>query len=787
MNRLYKYFIFLFAFLVVVNFSFAQTDALKIVGIELNRDSCLLNIDIKLNISSGKYVDIEKLKKLEIYEEENGVRTPLQIAHILDLKQKTNNEQKQGGGSVSKKKKKLPPMVIYFSLDHSGSFDCESFEKAKKYIRDFCNKLPDSTIYFNTFDNQTHPSQLLTKSNFESIVGVLKSHGECNEGQNYLKYNTDLDNCVIQKLNELEKTPAKENTKRILVILTDGRNDLGDRPTNGTNEKYENSKSNVYDNLKTYKDISIYSIGLGNSIDEDFMKKLPDLTPDPNDGYSNSLTPEQLERVFDEIIVNLSADFSILCRPSNTVFEGIERLVALRLLDADQKLKLDDKFTYREGSAVSTIRCGKREETKTWLVFLIGIIFLIILFLLSLLIYPLIQNRMFNSRHVSVYKPLNRVQEDCFYCGTELSDGEKIVTKCEHRVHLDCWKANKHKCTNYPGQCKDGVQSRLTVHDFKNKTEESISIYWLLYGAVGGLLAWLLYTSLGNNFVWIKVVKSIYASVQGIQDISSFNSSQNDDVTVYYDLNIMGACMGLFLTLLFSIVEHKRKWTMPDYLKLAAKSIFGIVLGLLASTLGNYIFMLTDIPFISPLITWSIFGTLLGISLSLGSSILLRNGLLGGLLGAIIAFVVYYIVGQFGVIYKLLSWMMLGLIMGYIISKVVSMLENFCFIIESGPGKQIGQKLPIYKWLKIGMEIFMGGNPANHVTLHWEENIPDKLAILSYDSTKQETYIKITEGNDKISINGRLPELNKKYKLFDGDLLTIGQTKLRYSESRTTS
>ena len=32
------------------------------------------------------------------------------------------------------------------------------------------------------------------------------------------------------------------------------------------------------------------------------------------------------------------------------------------------------------------------------------------------------------------------------------------------------------------------------------------------------------------------------------------------------------------------------------------------------------------------------------------------------------------------------------------------------------------------------------------------ESILDKLAILSYDSTKQETYITITEGNDKISI-----------------------------------
>lgn len=685
---------------------------------------------------------------------------------------------------------------ILFVLDWSGSMrDEDRLVKAKRAI-------------FNTIQSVTLPegSQFYLTAFHDTIfqnVEVDKSNIQANLDRYFVPpprkgRGTDLYRATIEKTKEMKNFPGK----KIIILLSDGENDLQLNSYYRDNNITPPTPEDVYETIRTQdviSDLIFYPIGLGSGADTSFLKVIPELTRNKTDRYIYSDNPDNLVTIFIDIVAPFSVTYLVKLTPSRKVYKGENRRLRLFWEAKGLPSAMLHEYDYAGGSFIEPISLANNKTSSTplsWAIyFLLGIG--IIGGLLATLMYlvPFLKKREFKKKHVVPYVPeKNKIRRDPI-TQDAFDEGDLVVVKCKQMTSLATWDALGH-CPNYPNcmefadPCNGSGGEDMQGSFFSQQGIFRI-LNWLWFGAVGGFGAWTLYAIVQiSNFTWLDDVIGGWFAKDNVT--AKFMELQGGEfllknIPELVDQTLIGLFLGVCMVIAIAIVEERgqaRKFSVKRILVRGFIGIFGSFAIFLAGYMFQYLVL--DNPFFSGIIIWLFFGIVFGAILSINSSVELKRGIIGGVISSVVAYLFYF--GIFwitpnDILAKLLSFMTLGAVMGGLIVAVLSNLEDFELIYLS-PKEYTGMVKPISKWLKKGMEIYIGRSSKCYVFVKWEDEVvEDRHAKLIYEGG----HVHIIPLSETM-LNGVIVPENQKTVLQNADVIQLGRnsiSRMQYKEKRS--
>jgi len=109
---------------------------------------------------------------------------------------------------------------------------------------------------------------------------------------------TNIGDAISQAVKELKSVRANTSAKKAIVLLTDGVASRPLNPKDETDENYPNLYASNFAGIARDNNMSIYTIGLGNSINEDFLRENIASTPNY---YYKAITSSELSSIYNQI------------------------------------------------------------------------------------------------------------------------------------------------------------------------------------------------------------------------------------------------------------------------------------------------------------------------------------------------------------------------------------------------------------------------------------------------------------------------------------------------------
>lgn len=677
-------------------------------------------------------------------------------------------------------------VTLLFLLDYSGSMKKdERLERSKQTIKQVVEKirlLPGSSFNLSVFNDVITPTVELRKSNVDKELAKFPEP----------QLDTDLYRAIIEKISEMTK---RKSGKKVLILLSDGTDDTGRNPYYNQQGNKRFSPEDVIKRIKIADlthDILIMTYGIGDGVDANFLRQLPDVTEATDD---NAFFTDNIDDITNDLMKKLSvysSDFLFKLKPLCNEYRGEKRKFAAYWTKADGNNLYDDQ-NYQFGSSIEPIFLGKRRsQFESWFLFLaLGIFIVFGLLFLLIYILPKLRRREFLRKHVQKFVPEpNRIKRDPITQDI-FQEGDRVVNKCRQLTSLETWDALGH-CPNFPNcmEFQDACNGRggedIEVSFFSQRGKTKV-LNWLWFGALGGLIGWIFYTGLFEITDLAGLVRRATDMFPSLDpEISSTKGSGAlaINASTFVSQAFQGGLLGTALIATLTFAEELSQTRKISYLRISLRIFLAIIFSFAIFTAGFYLqYNILNSVFLSGLINWTVYGLILGTILSLASSIELKKGLIGGVVSCIISYLIYFGIGQIisnDLLAKLISFIMLGGILGALIVTVLSSLENFELIYLS-PQEYSGMVKPISKWLKSGMEVYMGTSAKCYIFIKWtDDSVQDKHAMLVYDENR----VHIIALYETL-VNGEIIPENQKIMLYNNDIIQLGShsiSKMQYKE-----
>ena len=641
---------------------------------------------------------------------------------------------------------------------------------------------PKAYIYLRTIgDVMSEPIQITTANVRAEVESLRNISSNGNELYDRIRQN-------VQYVNSMD------TEKKVLVLITSGVN----QTVSGASEPNELSGESGFVLRvlqKTNQSFLLFPIGVGSgaSANTAFFRSMVNATDSRLDTFSiNRYLPAMSAGLRTK--VDLAYNNVMQLYTARPVFRGEKRQIVVRWTKTGQTSQ----------SAVFSLGGLRPDErllpkTNWWsgllTPFIVGIGMVIGFYLIFKEAVPFVSNRAFKKQFVIPYKTgEGLVKKRDSYTGDYIKDGELIVTKCRSTCTLATWQyvGNKcpeyPRCLSYPDPC-DGAGAPVGNDDFFAGKGIFRRLNWLWFGMLGGFIAWLLLTLFDLvDFNWYRdLLASLLAGLSAQQDVA--NEALLTRINAWAHDTLFGVALGAGVTFTLAWVEERFQPRKPSWRRIIARTIIGIIISFAVFFGGFYLqtIGLADSPairFLLSLVVWLLFGLSMGFVLSLESSISLGRAMLSGVLASVISFLAYLGMAELGggfALADLLGFIVLGSILGFTIVSVVATLEDF--ELEYLQPEVFRSTNPISKWLKAGIDIFVGKEPGSYVYVKWED--PD-IAPRHARLTLNQGSVYIQPYAD-VLVNGRLIPLRELTPLRNGDLIKFGRnsvTIMRFIEKR---
>ncbi len=307
--------------------------------------------------------------------------------------------------------------------------------------------------------------------------------------------------------------------------------------------------------------------------------------------------------------------------------------------------------------------------------------------------------RSFKKQYVFPYSQVKKAGERKLnpVTGHPLIPSDLVVHKCQREIcdiPLRIWERRNYRCYHCPTDC-DGSLNIWTRKFFTQKGGAK-KLNWLWFGAAGGALAWIIY---------------------GLIQYFAINTlpSWTEEV-------LWGSSLGLGFAFMLSWVEELGQSREFSFLRLLLRTLMGATLGAVVffgfSQLGNNILISIS--------TWLFFCTLLGLVLSINSSIPWKRGLFSGFVAGIASALVYFLIPKLvanpeAEFVKMIALLVAGTLLGYFIIKIVKQLDKIELQVVS-PSYRSGMVYSLDNFLKAGTNIIIG-KAMKHCTVRvkWDD------------------------------------------------------------------
>ena len=435
---------------------------------------------------------------------------------------------------------------------------------------------------------------------------------------------------------------------------------------------------------------------------------------------------------------------------------------------------------------------------STPLVILKGCIITVLSLLAAWLIFqfvvPFVRYRYFLKKNVVTYSGDNmsvnnhKVGSSCYYCKAPFEKGEKIVVKCSHTMHKDCWDENEYHCPEHGSKCKDGSH----YYNFKNLLDPSNAPFylkWILISILAAGCAWVVFTAHLHSIVGEMFEDLIFAFTEvpeGSKEAALAIQEYDDPMG---QAPAFGLTLGFFLTLGLSwltmhVTDIKRQW-----MQIVVRSVLsGIACCIVFFSIAVIGFAVEwEIAYLVDWIPWSVSAFILVIASTWGTPVKIKPFvwwvcLVLGVCAMLLWAIQFRGVNSDYRIFQLIIFMIYSLTLSLCIAYEAPRSDHY-FLRMSGGIKPID--VAIFKWFKNNPDytLTIGRSVDCSLQLSWD--IRNDIAPLQAEIKKKGSACILIPFEDGVMMNEKNISPGKKVTLYNGLKFNIGDTEFTYIEKDT--
>ena len=772
-----------------LNDTFIQ-DSIYVVQMNKSDNAEYMYLYFKILDSQGKKVFIDKINcgNFSLFEKGNNGpdMTPI-VDSVIDIR-----ERKVISDQIS----------MLFLVDRSGSISQNVLDEQYNQIYNLLNLLPNTKMYLSFMDSALTKSFPITKSTIKEYGGEF----EVREGTDAYIHKAilakieELANVTADHYPEVEHNPAlQDSSQKLLFVFTDGKvkNENGHYIDDFFERKGEFIDLAKKQDNNEFPFIPIHCVYIGDPDGvrdiQNEMEALCAVCPsrDALKGkFHTILDVNQLQEVLVGAIDSIAADYKLVLKnPTGKIYDGSEQNLTIILQD-NETAKAVGNLRYAFGNQhIPIVVSSDTSTSSNWRTILFGllygILFVTLVYITLQYIIPWIQYKIFCKKYIVKYKhnsgASNVEKQHCYHCKEAFQDGDDIDVKCEHVVHLECWKENRNRCPEYGvHNCTKGIHyyNQEKLSDSRNAPYFHL---WLVYGLLAGLISWVFMRIIYSETLFAGLIQGI---TQLFQPETSNNVSSVSFLPKIQALLLCGLILGFFITFFFSCQIEFRKKNLKIWALITLRALVGSLIGFIAFLIGSIIiiFLGKDSNCIyTDWIPWALFAIGIAFTLSFKTDIKLRSALIGGLISVLISFVVLFVTTFAKEILSMFSYMIYAAGFGIAIAIVHHVSEKY-FLRVAGPIKE--RDIAIYKWMSVSggfNKVTIGKSIDCILEMNWDDadNIADKQVEIYLENDRP--YCKALAEGTRLSSGQMLP-VNQVILLSHGTEFTIGNSTFTYIE-----
>lgn len=778
----------------VTPFGGMSRDSVCVVQFSKSDNAEYLYVNFKILDQSGKKVFVNSLENGNISVRENGAggeSMEAVVDSIVDIRQKKVISDK---------------ISMLFLVDRSGSISQSVLDEQREQIAHLLEVLPNTNIYLSFMDSTVSVSKRITKDNFK------EEYYEFTVQEGTEKY---LYKAILSKMEELagrsglhygevEQNPAlRDSTQKMLFVFTDGKvvdeeeNFIGGASFFEWKGEVITLSQKEKTGLFPYIPIHCIYIGSGAAIGDirDEMEALCTVAPsrDALKGRFHTLfSVDELQETLLGTIDSIAADYMLVLKnPAGKVYDGSEHMLNIVVQEPNNVTASGD-LRYSFGSQhVPVIVPSETQSVSRGYTILMGILYGLLFVALAYVVLqyllPWIKYKVFCKKYIVRYRATQNgaavEKQHCYHCKEAFQDGDEIVVKCEHVVHLECWKENRNRCPEYGvHNCTKGIHyyNQEKLSDPRNAP---YFLMWLVYGLLAGLVSWVFMRLFYSETMFSSLITDIVGIFQPVTEDAPLTAAQSF-LPKIQPLLLCGILLGFFITLFFSSQIEFRKKNLKIWGLIVARSLVGSLLGFLSFLIGAVAIIAfgkdTNCIY-TDWIPWAVFAVAIAFTLSFKTDIKLKSALIGGVISVLISFLVLFVATFAKDILSMFSYMIYAAGFGIAIAVVHYVSEKY-FLRVSGPVKE--RDIAIYKWMSVTggfNRVTIGKSIDCILEMNWDDadNIADKQVEIYLENDRP--YCKALSDGTRLA-NGQFLQKNQVILLSHGTEFTIGNSLFTYIE-----
>lgn len=481
----------------------------------------------------------------------------------------------------------------------------------------------------------------------------------------------------------------------------------------------------------------------------------------------------------------------VLTNPDGKLYNGDRKLsIEFRYND---EMVADLETTYTCGNFHQPVIVAGTPRIQVLLQgLLISLLLMVLLYLVLQFVVPKISYILFKKKYIATYTGSNMsvngmlVGEECYYCKAPFVPGDKIVARCKHVMHQQCWEENGHHCPEYGRNCKEGSHYYNT-HKLSDRKNASFLMRWMMAGVIAGFSSWFIFSAIDTGFavgMMESILMKIYNLKAGTPEALNF---QKEFASHLNQLPSFGLGMGFASTLALSLLTVYKRNTRRMVFEIAARSIVGAVIGFLFFMLGCIVSQISNLgsnSYLVDWIPWAATGYAIVLCSTIGTTVKVRKKwiLISIGLGVVSMLLWNLIFVAMGTDYRtllLLSHVVFSVGMALSVAQASPRSERY-FLHVGGSMKEMD--IAIYKWFEANTNrvVSVGKSVDCDLVMSWD--VKGDIAPVQAKLTKEGDRVFITPLEPGIIVKGKNLPTGKRERLFHGKVFTIGTTEFRYVE-----
>ena len=419
-------------------------------------------------------------------------------------------------------------------------------------------------------------------------------------------------------------------------------------------------------------------------------------------------------------------------------------------------------------------------------------LFMALAYLILQFLVPYIRYRIFLHKYVieftkpSVMHRGIQVGEVCYFCKAPFIYGEKVVVKCKHVMHKDCWDENGYHCPEHGKHCPDGSHY-YNHNDLLDRRNAPFYSKWIYFAVPATLICWIWFLVESPNLT-NDILGSIVCAVHDVETETIEAKRLYDNYANHlYKLPVIGCMLNLMLALSLSWIAHNNLSLKQRVKFVAAKAALAGFAGYAIFMLGCIIGVILDLNIEIIFVLWIpwVANTLALIYIiAYNTRIVIRKHYI---IAALVISICNTIIWSAVSAYTTIDMRVTLLLFNYLYSVCIALSLAFMapraeriFLHVEGAIKAMD--IALYKWLNTSANyhVTIGRSVDCNLQLSWD--LKNDIAPIQAEICYEKGRLCLHPLEDGVMVKGKPLKPDSYYRLIHGRKFSIGQTYFTYEE-----